>query len=107
MLTKGAQDTKAYCSPKYQHFHLCYALVNSDIFIPHPMKCILVKSSKGPSVFFIPPANFVCGGYTVFMLSVRKVLFPKYLEESLLDFPQTLQTCSYMQGKYFRQKSKG
>ena len=21
--------------------------------------------------FFIPPANFVCGGYTVFMLSVR------------------------------------
>ena len=39
--------------------------------------------------------------------SVRNVLFPKYLEESLLDFHQTLQTCSYMQDKYFRQKSKG
>ena len=67
---------------------------------------------------FIPPANFVCGGYTVFTLSVRvcvrtcvlqsvrNVLFPKYLEESLLDFHQTLQTCSYMQDKYLRQKSK-
>ena len=30
-----------------------------------------------------------------------------YLEESLLDFHQTLQTCSYMQDKYFRQKRKG
>ena len=27
--------------------------------------------------------------------------------ESLLDFHQTLQTCLYMQDKYFRQKSKG
>ena len=31
-------------------------------------------------LFFIPSANFVCGGYTVFMLSVhlsvRNVLFP-------------------------------
>ena len=62
------------------------------------------------SIIFIPPANFVCGGYTVFTLSVRpsvrNVLF-FYLEESLLDFHQTLQTCSYMQDKYFRQKSKG
>ena len=59
----------------------------------------------------IPPANFVCGGYTVFRLSVRasvrNVLFPKYFEESFLDFYQTLQTCSYMQDKYFEQKSKG
>ena len=39
--------------------------------------------------------------------SVRNVLFPQYLEESLLDFHQTLQTCSYMQDKYFKQKSKG
>ena len=64
---------------------------------------------SGP--IFIPPTNFVCGGYTVFTLSVlpsvRNVLFPQYLEESLLDFHQTLQTCSYMQDKYFRQKSKG
>ena len=29
--------------------------------------------------------------------SVRNVLFSYYLEESLLDFHQTLQTCSYMQ----------
>ena len=34
--------------------------------------------------------------------SVPNVLFPKYLKESLLDFHQTLQTCSYMQDKYFR-----
>ena len=33
--------------------------------------------------------------------------FPLYLEESLLDFHQTLQTCSYMQDKHFRQKSQG
>ena len=39
--------------------------------------------------------------------SVRNVLVFKYLEESLLDFHQTLQTCSYMQDKYFGQKSKG
>ena len=62
-------------------------------------------------IIIITPANFVCGGYTVFMLSVRasvrNVLFPSYLEESLLDFHQTLQTCLYMQDKYFRQKSKG
>ena len=34
---------------------------------------------------------------------LRNVLF-QYLKESLLDFHQTLQTCSYMQDKYFRQK---
>ena len=39
--------------------------------------------------------------------SVRNILFPLYLEESLLDFHQTLQTCLYMQDKYFRQKSRG
>ena len=38
--------------------------------------------------------------------SVRNVLFPKYLNESLLDLHQTLQTCSYMQDKYFKQKSR-
>ena len=48
--------------------------------------CIHNKSAA----FFIPPANFVCGGYTVFTLSVRpsvrlsvrNALFPWYLEES-------------------------
>ena len=43
----------------------------------------------------------LCGGYTVFTLSVRasvrNILVFFYLEESLLDFHQTLQTCSYMQ----------
>ena len=29
------------------------------------------KSWLGTSGFFIPPANFACGGYTVFTLSVR------------------------------------
>ena len=64
------------------------------------------------------PANFVCGGYTVFTLSVRVCVRPSvrlsvrlsvtfcFLEESLLDFHQTLQTCLYMQDKYFRQKRK-
>ena len=58
-----------------------------------------------------PQKKFVCGGYTVFTLSVcvpvHNVLFPLYLEESLLDFHQTLQTCSYMQDKYLSQKSMG
>ena len=40
-------------------------------------------------------------------VSVRNVLFPSYLEESLLDFHQTLQTCSYMQDNYFKHKRKG
>ena len=61
---------------------------------------------------FYNPANFVYGGKTVFTLSVRvcvrravcNVLLPKYLEESWLDFHHTLQTCSYMQDKYFKQK---
>ena len=48
---------------------------------------------------------------TGFLASVRvsvcNILFPKYLEELLLDFHQTLQTCSYIQDKYFKQKSKG
>ena len=39
--------------------------------------------------------------------SVHNVLFPSYLEESLLDFHQTLQTCYYMHDKYLKQKSKG
>ena len=33
--------------------------------------------------------------------------FLNILEESLLYFHQTLQTCSYMQDKYFDHKSKG
>ena len=63
----------------------------------------------------IPPANFVEG--ILFSRcpcvrpcvrpSVCNVLFLKYLEESLMDFHQTLQTCSYMQDIYFRQNSKG
>ena len=36
--------------------------------------------------------------------SVSNVLFFQYLEELSLDFHQTLQTCSNMQDKYFRQK---
>ena len=39
--------------------------------------------------------------------SVRNILFFLNLEESLLDFHQTVQTCSYMQDKFFRPKSKG
>ena len=47
---------------------------------------------------FIPPENFVCGGYILFSrcASIRSILFPYYLEESSLDFHQTLQTCSYI-----------
>ena len=45
----------------------------------------------------IPPTNFV-----VVILFSRQCV-----QESLLDFHQTLQTCSYMQDKYFRQKNKG
>ena len=50
------------------------------------------------NLFYYTLANFVCGGYTVFT-SVHNALFPEYLEESLLDFHQTLQTCSYTHGK--------
>ena len=46
-------------------------------------------------MIFITIANCVCGGYAVFMLSVRNVLFPKYHEKSLLEFHQTLQTYIY------------
>ena len=63
----------------------------------------------------IPHANCVCGGYIVFTLSVRacvfmlvyNVLFPKYIDESLLEFHLTLQTYSYLQDKYFNKKCKG
>ena len=72
----------------------------------------------GPLVF-IPPQTVFVGGYTVFTLSVRPnertnerkcvrdVLFPKYLEESLIEFYQTLQKHSYVQGKYYLYKIKG
>ena len=63
----------------------------------------------------IPSANFVCGGYTVFTLSVRASVRPSVcpsvtfcflnIWKSSLDFHQTLQTCSCMQDKYFNQKS--
>ena len=62
---------------------------------------------------FYTPANFVCVGYTVFTLSVRPCVRPSVtfcflnILKSLLDFHQNLQTCSCMQDKYFRQKSKG
>ena len=60
-----------------------------------------------------PPQTLFVVGYTVFTLSVHACLrasvtfcFFNNLK-SLLDFHQTLQTCSYMQDKYVRQKSKG
>ena len=50
---------------------------------PVEHSAILSTYTKLPPVlktFVIPPANFVCGGYTVFTLSVRpcvrNVLFP-------------------------------
>ena len=39
--------------------------------------------------------------------SVRPSVTFCFLNNSLLDFHQTLQTCSYMQDKYFRLKIKG
>ena len=54
-----------------------------------------VKGKPWLNMIFITIANCVCGGYAVFMLSVRNVLFPKYLEKSLLEFHQTLQTYIY------------
>ena len=43
-----------------------------------------------------PPINIVCGGYTVFTFCVCNFCL---LEESLLEFHQTLQTYSYIQTK--------
>ena len=76
-------------------------------------------------IIIIPPANCVCGRVTVcgggggggILFSrcpsvhpsiqtnerkcVRNVLFLVYLEESLMEFHQTLQKLSYVQGKYY------
>ena len=50
-----------------------------------------------------PPTNFVVGLPFSRCLSVRasvpNVLFPKYLEDSSMDFHQTLRTHLYMQDK--------
>ena len=57
----------------------------------------------------IPPQTVFVGGYTVFMLSVRSKVRSSdrvsvtfcFLEESLTEFHQILQTNSYVQGKYY------
>ena len=50
-------------SLNFQEFTLCWKRYGSHHINLYPveLRCIL----------FIPPANFVCGGYTVFTLSVR------------------------------------
>ena len=53
---------------------------------------------------FIPPQT-LCRVYCFHVVRPsRRFASLKYLEESMLDFHQTLQTCSYMQDKYFKQK---
>ena len=58
--------------------------------------------------FYTPPQTLFVGGILFSRCpSVRPsvtLCFLNNLEESLPDFHQTLQTCSYMQDKYFRQK---
>ena len=42
-----------------------------------PIGAVCSGSMLFASILIIPPANFVCGGYTVFTCpSVRNVLFP-------------------------------
>ena len=55
------------------------------------------------------PANFVVGILFSRCASVRPSVTFCFLSilKSFLDFHQALQTCSYMQDKYFRQKNKG
>ena len=51
-----------------------------------PSKQYFAASSSGSSLskhpVIIPPANFVCGGYTVFTLSVRACVRPSVLQIS-------------------------
>ena len=70
---------------------ICY--FNEQIHLLYPLQTL-----------FVVGILFSCPSVRA---SVCNVLFPQYLEESLLDFHLTLQTCSYMQDKYFKQKSKG
>ena len=77
--------------------------------------------AAAPCLLFIPPQILFVVGYTVFTLSVSASVracihasvrpsvtfcFLNILK-SLLDFHQSLQTCSYIQDKYFGQQSKG
>ena len=61
-------------------------------------------------IFLYPPQTLFVGGILFSRCpSVRAsvtLCFLNNSEESLPDFHQTLQTCSYMQDKYFRQKSR-
>ena len=76
---------------------------------PDPLFIVLAPLLYPPQTLFVVGILFSrCPSVLASVrASVRNVLFFKYLEESLLDFHQTLQICSYMQDKYFRQKSKG
>ena len=66
-------------------------------------------------LFYIIP--IVCGDFVLFVVGLLFSCCPTIcpsitfcllnILESLLDFHQTLQTCSYMQDKCFNQKSKG
>ena len=54
-----------------------------------------------------PPPRKLCGGYTVFTLSVGPSLCPCVCPSvtfCFLNFHHTLQACSYMQNNHFKQK---
>ena len=90
--------------PSFMQMELCFVTPSTKLN-PYLASIFALKCH----LFFIPPRKLCLWWVDCFHVvraSVRNVFF-EYLEESLLDFHQTLQTCSYMQDKYFRPKSKG
>ena len=57
----------------FMHWVIMAYSEKSDIIVLE--KCEVYSTQKD-NIVFIPPANFVCGGYTVFTLSVRLFVRP-------------------------------
>ena len=111
------------------NFSLIMLFVYAWLYPPQTLFVVCILFSRCPSVrnvcflynskshcwIFIKPCKHVhiCKTNTLdkkVRVSVRPSVTFCFLNNSkshLLDFHQTLQTCSYMQDKYFRQKSKG
>ena len=99
------------CTLCFEHNLIIFlGLLNLDIITSTPLLdylCVICNSNRFHSFIFkfcimIVNTLKMCTGDAGPEQSL--VLFLNNSKESLLDFHQTLQTCSYMQDKYLRQK---
>ena len=95
LLLEGVRNNVRTPLTEFSGSVYCPSLLDLKIFITNKT-CIPFSRCQSINT----PTICVFVGFIAFT-SVGKVLFPLYLEESLMEFHQTLQTYSYLQDKYF------